>query len=117
MKNQVGFILILGLLVLIINTSCQNHINKNELFKKIDGFVENMDYRSYSVNPRNTELTKSGEYRVTPLGRMIIVKIERNATEAEYEKLKRKIARRYKRNKVVREVYINQSGTIVIDCR
>lgn len=61
--------------------------------------------------------TSDGVYSVTPFYRLIIVKIEKESTYSKYEDLKSDLSQYYKGNWKVNDVYINQAGTLVIDCR
>ena len=51
------------------------------------------------------------------MGRLIIVKIEEYVPDEKYESLRKSLEKRYKRDSRVNKVYINQGGTVVIDCR
>ena len=51
------------------------------------------------------------------MGRLIIVKIEEYVPDDKYEALRKDLERHYKKDSRVNRVYINQGGTVVIDCR
>ena len=104
-------------LVILLTAGC---IGKRELYKTTDGFVQSLEtvYESYGLSGINLSTTTSdGIYTVTPMFRLIVVRIERTASLQEYEKLKKKLERRYKNNSTVDRVYICNGGTVVIDCR
>ena len=86
MKNKI-LILSSYLLVLI---SCSP--SKSELFKETDLFVESLQatYESYGLltGTNHAKKTSNGLYTITPVGRLINVKIERVAEEGEYEECK-----------------------------
>ena len=115
MKNK---ILILSIyLFLIIGCSP----SKSELFKETDSFVESLQttYESYGIlgGSEHAKTTSDGLYTITPVGRLINVKIQKVAEDGEYEELKQDLKQHYEDNKKVNDVYICQAGTIMIDCR
>ena len=94
--------------------------NKKELYKITDYFVESLEttYESYGITGMNhTKTTESGLYKVTPIGRLINVKIQEVVNNDVYEDLKEDLESHYRNDKRVNDVYINQGGTIMIDCR
>jgi len=99
-------------------TGCsQGHI---ELFRETDKFVESLftTYESYGLQGGDHAVTTSnGLYRIMPIGRLINVRIEKVVSDEEYEKLRKALERHYRNNIRVNQVYINQGGTIMIDCR
>nr|WP_315152325.1 hypothetical protein [uncultured Flavobacterium sp.] len=115
MKNK---ILILSIyLFLIIGCSP----SKNELFKETDSFVESLQttYESYGIlgGSEFAKTTSDGLYTITPVGRLINVKIQKVAESGEYEELKQDLKDHYEGNVKVNDVYICNAGTIMIDCR
>jgi hypothetical protein len=92
-----------------------------QLFLKTDSFVDSLHtkYDSYGFlnTTKNSVKTSDSVYSVTPVGRLINVKILQPSIETEYEELKTKLADHYKDDKRVNEVYICGAGTIMIDCR
>ncbi len=94
---------------------------KGELYKTTDGFVESLDttYESYGLlgGSEHSTTTSDGRYRITPVGRLINVKIQHAVSDREYEKLRNALARHYRRDRRVNDVYICQAGTVMIDCR
>ena len=94
--------------------------NRDDLFIKTDNFVETLQTKnSYSILRilDNTTLTNDSIYRITPLGRLIDVKFEKAVSDEDYISLKNDLTEHYKNDKRVNQVYINQNGTIIIDCR
>ena len=55
---------------------------------------------------------KIGVYSVTPFYRLIVVKIEIESTHSKYEDLKKDLSKYYGNNWKVKDVYINQGGTV-----
>ena len=113
MKKLLVIIMILGL------TSC-SFIN-SELFEINDSFVESLSstYERYGIlnSTDNTKTTKDGEYTITPIGRLINVKINKPVSSEDYENLEKSLQSHYKGNSNVNNVYISNAGTIMIDCR
>ena len=100
--------------------SC-NSIRYHELYDITDEFVEKLQttYQSYGLlgGMQYTKYTKDKEYKVTPVGRLINVRIERHADDDEYESLRKALESHYSGDRRVNQVYRNQAGTIMIDCR
>ena len=95
--------------------SCQN----NELYDKTDKFVQSLatETQSYGMFGDKIETTSDGEYQIKPSGRLINVKIKKEASQEEYEELRSELESRYKNDPRVNKVYICGFGTIMIDCR
>lgn len=100
--------------------SC-NKIKYGELYEITDEFVEKLQttYESYGLfgGMDKTKYTKDKEYKVFPMGRLINVRIERYADDDEYESLRKALESHYSGDSRVNQVYRNQGGTIMIDCR
>lgn len=95
--------------------------SKRELYKITDGFVGSLQvtYESYGIlgGEDFSRSTSDGLYVVMPIGRLINVKIQKVVGMSEYEKLRSDLRKHYKNDSRVRDVYICQAGTIMIDCR
>ena len=106
--------------LLFVLCSC-NNIKYGELYSITDEFVENLQttYQSYGMlgGVEYTKYTKDKEYKVFPMGRLINVRIERYADDNEYESLRKALESHYSGDSRVNQVYRNQAGTIMIDCR
>lgn len=113
MKKLFVLMIILGL------TSCS--FNKSELFKITDSFVESLStsYQSYGIfdGKEHAKTTSDGLYQVMPIGRLINVKILKAVNDDIYKDLEKNFISHYKKDKRVNKVYINNGGTIIIDCR
>ena len=94
---------------------------KTDLFRQTDYFVEQLEttYTSYGLfgNVDYTQYANDGYYKITPIGRLINVRIEKVAEDKEYEKLCKSLQRHYAKDNRVNDVYICNGGTIIIDCR
>ena len=75
------------------------------------------EYESYGFLGKHIEYTKEGYYKITPMGRLIIVKIDSFVEDKVYDELKKDLANHFKRDRRVNKVYVNQAGTVVVDCR
>ena len=118
-------LLLMAVLAMGCSKSEDEYINnsnnrKNELYEITDYFVNSLydEYNSYGVEgAKYIKKTSDGVYSVMPFYRLIIVKIEKESTYSKYEDLKNDLSQYYKGNWKVNDVYINQAGTLVIDCR
>lgn len=111
---------ILGLLVILLLSGC-NNIKYGKLYEITDIFVEKLSttYESYGIfgGLDDTRYTEDKDYKVTPMGRLINVRIEHVADDAEYEDLREALESHYNGDTRVNQVYRCQGGTIMIDCR
>jgi len=112
-------IILFYLIVFILIIGCSQ--NNNELFEKVDLFVESLEttYESYGLlgGTGHSITTSDGLYTITPIGRLINVKIQKVVSDDEYIKLRKILEHHYKNDTRVNEVYICQAGTVMIDCR
>lgn len=112
---------IIFLSILLVTLCSCNSIKYGELYTITDEFVDKLQttYESYGIlgGQDYTKFTKDKEYKVCPVGRLIIVRIERYADDDEYETLRKALESHYSGDKRVKQVYRNQGGTIAIDCR
>lgn len=109
---------LLLLIIASVFVSCATE--KQDLYNRIDDILLRLPNSSglYSTFSNDVEYTQNGYYRIFPIGRLIGVKIEHhNATDKEYESLKRDLVRHYKNNPSVNDVYISRGGLVVLDCR
>ena len=94
---------------------------KRELYTNIDYFIEKLDteYQSYGMlgGVDESKITKEGTYKTMPIGRLINVRIEHEASDKEYESLLDDLKSHYKGDKRVNDVYRCQAGTLMVDCR
>lgn len=116
MKKIFNVLLIIAFTLTL--SSC-NEIKHKELFKITDKVVESLytEYESYGMFGGKEEYTSDREYKVMPIGRLVNVRIEREATDKEYEDLLEDLQSHYKGNRHVNQVYRCQAGTLMIDCR
>ncbi|MBR3087477.1 MAG: ABC transporter [Prevotella sp.] len=114
-RNLLFFIVLVSVLV-----GC-NEMRHRELFEKTDHFVESLNstIQSYGLlgGQEYTEYAENGEYRILPMGRLINVRIEREASSNEYESLRSMLESHYSGDPRVNQVYICGGGTVMIDCR
>lgn len=110
------------LIAAILTVFCNcNNIKYNELYGITDDFVDKLQttYQSYGLlgGMDDVKYTKDREYQVFPVGRLINVRIERFADDEEYESMRKVLESHYSGDRRVNQVYRNQAGTIMIDCR
>ena len=95
--------------------------SKKELYEKTDAFVQSLEttYESYGVfGGLNYAVTTSdGLYQISPIGRLINVKILKAVSKDEYEELREDLEDHYDGDARVNDVYISNAGTVMIDCR
>jgi hypothetical protein len=107
------------LLFLVFLTGCSP--SKKELYTITDSFVESLQttYDSYGIfsGDEHKKVTSDGQYQVMPVGRLINVKILKVVSDDDYIELKEDLIIHYENDKRVNDVYINNGGTIMIDCR
>jgi hypothetical protein len=114
MKN-----ILLYILASILIVSCSG--SKKELYKETDALVNSLSttIESYGLlgGKEYAKKTSDGLYTIMPMGRLINVKIEKVVDADEYEELRSDLEDHYKNDERVNQVYINNAGTIMIDCR
>lgn len=95
--------------------------SKKELYEKTDAFVQSLEttYERYGVlGGLNYAVTTSdGLYQISPIGRLINVKILKAVSRNEYEELREDLEDHYEGDARVNDVYISNAGTLMIDCR
>jgi uncharacterized protein YcfL len=111
--------LILLLLISFLLTGCSG--SKKELYTATDKFVSSLttDYQSYGMlgGIEQSVTTSDGLYTITPIGRLINVKIQKVVDKDVYEDLRKDLENHYKNDSRVNSVYICKAGTVMIDCR
>ena len=121
MKKQLLLLSMLFVAVLLVGfTSCskddddeKENTEYKALFFTTDNFVSKL---GYSNSFTDSKTTSDGKYLVSVLGRMIIVKKKSSVGES-YSKVRDALYSHYKSNSRVNDVFINNGGTITIDCR
>lgn len=110
----------IAILILFVALIIGCSSSESELFKDTDSFVESLQTTgSYDIleAAENSKKTSNGLYAITPVGRMINVKIRRGVQIEAYEKLKQDLQDHYRNDSRVNDVFICNAGTIMIDCR
>lgn len=110
---------IIYFLIITFLVSCSP--SKKELYGLTDSFIESLQttYDSYGIlgGKEHIKTTSDGQYQVMPVGRLINVKILKVVTDDVYKDLEEDLKNHYKDDKRVNDVYRNNGGTIMIDCR
>ena len=114
---------VLGLILSFSSCSSDNNDENNNtefasLFRTTDYFVEQLYtvYEHYDAFGKHSTKTSDNTFTVTPIGRMIIVKIDL-FSDLTYTKVKDALKSHYQGNYKVKDVFLNNGGTITIDCR
>lgn len=106
-------------IALILISGCSS--GKNELFEKTDALVESLQsrYESYGLlgGRDHAATTSDGLYTITPIGRLVNVKIEKVVGEDVDQDLRKDLESHYKNDHRVSKVYVCAAGTVMIDCR
>ena len=89
------------------------------LFSKTDFFIDMLDtvYDRYDAFGSKASDTSDGKFTVTPIGRLITVKKKYSAADIPNSKIIEALSSHYKKNSKVKDVFLNNGGTITIDCR
>lgn len=121
------FLLLTLLFLSSINSSCSKDPTYEEIieeqyatvFKETDYFIDMLDkiYEHYDALGSKSTKTSDGKYTVTPMGRLIIVKINSVVDNKTYEELKKALETHYRNNPKVIDCFVNNGGTVTIDCR
>jgi len=106
-------------LIFILLVGCSQ--SNKELYEKTDHFVQSLEtrYESYGIYGalKYSVTTSDGLYQISPIGRLINVKILKVAGDDEYKELRQDLEDHYDGDTRVNKVYISNAGTIMIDCR
>ena len=96
-------------------------LRSDSMKKQTDFFIEQLQttYSSYGLfgGMDDVRYANDGYYKITPIGRLINVRIEEGVDDKEYESLLNALKRHYSNDNRVNNVYICGYGTIMIDCR
>lgn len=89
------------------------------LFLKTDHFIDMLDtvYEKYDALGKKATDTSDGKFTVTPMGRLIIVKKKALASDITYSQVQTALQNHYKNKSKVKDVFLNNGGTVTIDCR
>lgn len=84
------------------------------LFTTTDKMINNLPYSG--SGGVKSEKTSDNNYTVGLIGRIITVK-KNSYTGASYSEIKDALYDRYRNNSKVSDVFLNNAGTVTIDCR
>lgn len=106
---------IIALLGIVIIAVAVLYIPKIGMYRAISDNIERIEEgRTYGLAG---DTSYEGDYEITRIGKLIIVKIDKAVSENRYKFLRWQIATYYTFNERVHDVYINQGGTVAVDCR
>lgn len=92
--------------------------NRSNLYELTDQAVHEVCMSTSILPLPPQKYTDDGNYHIIPIGRMVAVKIiGKHHSTKDYESLLKGLKRHYKNRYGVRSIYINNGGTITIDCR
>jgi hypothetical protein len=104
--------------LLIFIIGCEQ--GNKELYEITDSYVKSLETKgSYSLKGwhKFQKLTSDSQYQVMPFGRLINVKIMKPVAQEVYTELMEDLKYHYKGDTRVNDVYLNNLGTVMIDCR
>lgn len=114
--------LLLMCITCVAITSCSSDDDDNaedrmftSLFVTTDNMVNALYDDDFYV-PK-TKYTSDGNYKVTPIGKLIVVKKTWSNPDVSYYDIKEALTNHYRHNNRVNDVFINNGGTVTIDCR
>lgn len=88
---------------------------------KVDYFVDQLTttYEHYDAFGKHAETVYSEgkSFRISPMGRLIVVKVDEYVSDDYYEDVFKTLKAKFDGDSRVRDVFINDGGTITIDCR
>ncbi len=89
------------------------------LLRQTDHFIDMLDtvYDMYDAFGLKSTDTSDGKFTVTPVGRLIVVKKTTLASDITYVQIKDALQNHYKNKPKVKSVFLNNGGTVTIDCR
>ncbi len=115
---------VVAFLTLAITSSCSSDDDEFDstytaLFSTTDYFIDMLDkiYESYDLLGKKAKDTSDGKFTVTPMGRLIIVKKKASASSITYSNIESALKSHYQTSIKVKDVFINNGGTVTIDCR
>ena len=112
MKNYLLHFCFLAFALLSL-CGCDN-LKYAELYEITDEFVEELhtDVESYGLlgGVDDTEYTDDGAFRVLPMGRLVNVKIEHDATDEEYAREVERLSTRYPLSREELERFLQKGG-------
>lgn len=122
MKTKLLFLLLASFTLITLSSCSKDDEFEDELsslYHTTDYFVDMLDkvYEHYDAFGKYAKDSSDGRYTVTPLGRMIVVKKKYSSNTLPYTSIQKGLENHYKKNHVVKEVYLNNAGTVTIDCR
>lgn len=107
----------------LTTTSCSSDDEEQDsfssLFSQTDYFIGMLDtvYEHYDAFGLHAKDSSDGKYTITPIGRLIVVKKKTQAGDVSYSEIKEALTSHYKNNSKVEKVFLNNGGTVTIDCR
>ncbi|MCR4766256.1 MAG: hypothetical protein K5856_08815 [Bacteroidaceae bacterium] len=118
------YLVMMFLMTLVVSTSCSKDGDAfdaiyHSLFVTCDFFIDGLDtiYEHYDAFGYRAKDTSDGKYTVTPIGRLIIVEKKSYDDSTSLSSIVNALKSHYSGNSKVNDVFLNNGGTITIDCR
>ena len=91
------------------------YIPKIGMLKNVNKDIRSIKNQSYYATIGQPKYSRN--FTVTRLGNLVVVKFNDYASPARYKFLQAQLATFYLFNGTVEGTYINEAGTVVLDCR
>lgn len=91
------------------------YLPKMGMLKNVNKELRSIKNQSYYATIGQPKYSKN--FVVTRLGNLVVVKFDDYASGARYEFLRVQLSAFYLLNPQVKDTYINEAGTVVLDCR
>lgn len=91
------------------------YLPKMGMLKNVNKELRSIKNQSYYATIGQPKYSKN--FVVTRLGNLVVVKFDDYASSARYEFLRVQLSAFYLLNRQVKDTYINEAGTVVLDCR
>lgn len=97
-----------------------NYNQFSSIFSTVNTFVSKLDSNysySYHVNCSAKKTTSDYKFEVKPVGRLIGITSKKSMTNSELTLVEEALEWKFDSMYVVKDIYLNNSGGITIDCR
>lgn len=84
---------------------------------QLSSLYSKTDYYVKSSTGAGSSKTSDGKYIVTKIGKLVVVKKNTSSNSITYSELASALKNRYRNTYNVNDVFVNNGGTVTIDCR
>lgn len=120
--RKISFILLTLFTFVVINTTftaCNSDDDNptSSIDSKLSSLYTKTDYYIQNSTGSGSSTTSDGQYLVTKIGKLVVVKKNTNSNTITYSQIASALKERYKNKYNVKDVFVNNGGTVTIDCR